>query len=217
MHAVVQNGDEGSVPETGFEKKVENYTCFTWRILYRIIYLSPPSMRLALSTLGSLGLVVFLLPSSISAADYSPCASVQGAQEKYQCRRAQAMTHVRQLNMEFRRDSRPTILAVQQEYGKDLKRHYLEYGKLSAAERRAYIQGIRDKRLASYLEWYAQEQELLQARRNLRKLTRIPGNRELRMTLIQEKGEFLDAKGNMKKTRRTIVEEQLEHLRSFRD
>ncbi|MFH1670605.1 MAG: hypothetical protein ABIA92_03375 [Patescibacteria group bacterium] len=152
-----------------------------------------------------------------SSVDYAPCAHITDATERYQCRRFEAMSHVRAAYDEFRQYSRPTIIAIQKQYGKDLKKIYLDYAPLSSSERQKYVDDLKNNRLAAYLEWYAQEQELLVARRNLRMLTRLPNNKELRMELIRKKGAFQNTKSNVKKTRRTIVEEQIEFMRSFRE
>lgn len=150
------------------------------------------------------------------AQNYAPCAQYSSdAAMLYQCRRTQAISHVRVLNMESRRNSRSTILGINENYAKEIKTVYRDYSKLSSAERKVFSDQLKDRRLASYLEWYVEEQKLVEARRNIRKLTRMPNNKELRMSLIKEKGEFLDSKGNLKKTRRTVVEQQLEHVRSF--
>ena len=152
-----------------------------------------------------------------SSANYAPCAHITDSNERYQCRRFEAMSQVRAAYDEFRRTSRPTILTIQSEYSKELKKIYQDYEKLSSSERQKYVNELKDRRLTAYLEWYAQEQDLVAARRNLRMLTRLPNNKELRMELIRQKGVFLDKSGNVKKTRRTIVEEQLEYMRSFRE
>ncbi|MBU1911506.1 hypothetical protein KKG16_03790 [Patescibacteria group bacterium] len=89
--------------------------------------------------------------------------------------------------------------------------------KSTEQERVKFEKDLKAKSLQKYKEWYVGEQEMLQARRNLRMATRLPNNQELRMALIQQKGVFLDVKGNQKKTRRTIVEDQIEYMKSFKN
>ncbi len=171
-------------------------------------------MKITIITTGMLSFII--LPVTTLAAEYTPCTSYTDIQKRYQCRRSEALTHIRTLNTEFRQTSRPTILAIKDTYAKELKTLYRDYSKLSSPERKVFTDQLKDRRLASYLEWYAAEKELHSARKNLRKLTRLPNNKDLRMELIKERGAFLDSTGNMKKTRRTVVEEQLEYLRTFR-
>jgi len=163
------------------------------------------------------GLLFLSFPAIASAQNYAPCAHIEDEVLRYQCRRKEALSHVRTLNMEFRRNSRPTILGIKEQYGKELKNIYRDYAKLSSSQRKVFTDELKDKKLASYLEWHHEERELLKARRNIRYLTRIPNNKELRLELIKEKGVFLDAKGNQKKSRRVIVEEQLNRIRSYRN
>lgn len=161
------------------------------------------------------GFLFLAFPTATLAADYAPCAQIADEAMRYQCRRSEAISYVRLLNTEFRQNSRATILSISDKYAKELKNIYKDYSNLSSADRAVYVNELKDRRLAAYIEWYVEEQELLEGRRNLRKLTRFPNNKELRMELIQEKGAFLDSRGNLKKTRRTVVEEQLNFIRSF--
>lgn len=177
-----------------------------------------------LKTLIITGLLFFTPASSLaytvvqtdnSGIDYAPCAHITDVLERYQCRRYEAMTQVRIANDEFRRYSRPTIITIKQELATKRKQFYMK--KSTEQERVKFEKDLKAKSLQKYKEWYVGEQEMLQARRNLRMATRLPNNQELRMALIQQKGVFLDVKGNQKKTRRTIVEDQIEYMKSFKN
>lgn len=196
------------------QEKVDNLVCYK-----KIIEILPPFIvkhsKYVLATAGAA--VFFLLPATSHAmTPYAPCANISGTTSTYQCRRLEAMKHVRELNTEFRINSASTIRAISEDYAVQMKNLYRTYEKLSSTERLVYVNELKDQRLATYLVWYAEEQDLIAARKNLRKLTRIPGNQALRLELIKERGELLDKTGNLKKTRRAIVDEQLEKLKTFR-
>jgi hypothetical protein len=141
----------------------------------------------------------------------SPCNDLP-VKAQYRCRRFEALSQVRAVAREHWKGEQSEYKEFQLELRNRTNDFY--FGKTTQAERDEFRQALSDERAQLYKEWHEDWQELSTARRNLRRLTRLPEQKPLRLDLIEQKTKRLNASD--KQSRRLIIKKQLEYIRSFR-
>jgi hypothetical protein len=170
-------------------------------------------------TASCLLLSLFLLPALAEAQSiYAPCKSLTGA-EQISCRRTEVLRFLREVNRHHNRENIESAKNMRNIH-KDLTQKQKDFysKKTTQVERDAFREGLKSERLKKFHDWKVVHDDLLRERREIRKLVRKPGNRELRMSLVQQRGEFRESlKGVQKKSKRVIIQEALERIRKTRD